>query len=90
MQSDKDISSQVPPPIEELDKIMQGSDDDEEDKDKTAPPSPSLVQKETHLPPFQQIPYPMDMEELAKAPVQDWNALLPKHGDHFKMFRPEL
>ena len=57
MQSDKDISSQVPPPIEELDKIMQGSDDDEEDKDKTAPPSPSLVPKESHLPPFQQIPY---------------------------------
>ena len=92
MQSDEDISTQVPPPIEELDKIMQGSDNDEEDK-KTPPPSPSLVAKEMHLPPIKQIPYPMDlldMDELVNVPVQDWNALLPKHGNRLEMFHPEL
>ena len=90
MQSEE-ICTQVPPPIEELDHMMQATDDD----DKTAPPSPSLFEEEekTCLPPFQQIPYPMDildMNELANAPVQDWNALLPKGGNRLEMFHPEL
>ena len=72
MQSEDEISTQLPPPIEELDQVMgatQLGDDDE-----TAPPSPSLIEKENHLPHLKQIPYPMDildMQELANAPVQN-------------------
>ena len=41
MQSEDEICSQVPPTIEELDKMMQCSENDE-----TAPPSPSLIEEE--------------------------------------------
>ena len=91
MQSEDEICAQVPPTIEELDKMMECSENDE-----TAPPSPSLIEeekKENHLPPMRQIPYPMDIldiQELANAPVQEWNALLPKRGNRLEMFYPEL
>ena len=32
----------------------------------------------------------LDMDELANVPVQDWNALLPKHGNWLEMFHSEL
>ena len=87
MQSEDEISTQLPPSIEELDQVMGATQltGDDDDKDKTAPPSPSLIEeKESHLPPLKQIPYFMDildMNELANTPMQDWNALLPKCGN---------
>ena len=86
MQSEEDISTQLPPPIEELDQAMGATQLSNDEKN--APPSPSLVpekeekeKKKMHLPPLAQMPYPMDMgslEMLENAPVPDWKALLPK------------
>ena len=97
MQSEEEISTQLPPPIEELDQAMgatQLSDDDKDkDKDKTAPPSPSLVPKKMHLPPLQQVPYPVDfgsLEDLENAPVPDWKSFLPKQAVRYEMFYPQL
>ena len=95
MQSEDEILTQLPPPIKELDQAMGATqlNDDEDDKEKTAPPSPSLVEKKNHLPPLKKIPYPMDildLEELANAPVQEWNMFLPKRGNQLEFFHPEL
>ena len=88
MQSKDEICAQVPPPIKELDHMMGATQlSDNDDKDKTAPPSPSLVpekkKKKMHLPPLAQMPYPMDMgslEMLENAPVSNWKAFLPKQA----------
>ena len=88
---DEDVLTQVPPTAEELDYHMANHNDDENEK--TAPPSPSLVPKHMHLPPLTQVPYPMDimcLEELANAPVPDWKSLIPKHAGRYELFFPEL
>ena len=67
MQSEEEISTQLPPPIEELDQAMGATQLGDNDDDVTAPPSPSLVpmkeeekekkkKKKTHLPPLHKSP----------------------------------
>ena len=92
MQSEEEISTQLPPPIEVIDKAM-GATQVSDDNEKIAPPSPSLVPKKMHLLPLVQIPYLMDimdLEELENAPVPDWKYLLPKQAAQYEMFYPEL
>ena len=91
MQQDDELCAQVPPTAEELDYHMANHDND--DDEKTAPPSPSLVPKKMHLPPLIQVPYPMDVmcvEELANAPVPDWKSFLPKYANRYELFFPAL
>ena len=58
MQSEDELCAQIPPPIEELDQLMGATQLSNNDDEKTAPPSPSLVPKKMHLLPLVQVPYP--------------------------------
>ena len=81
--TEEEIMTQEAPDVEELDKVM-------------GEPSPEVLfppPKKMHLPPFKQLPYPLDLmslEDLWRAPVPDWKDFVDGYADRYAMFYPEL